>query len=175
MPTFEPSIENFGHFPLSGKPAVAVPINVDPSITLTSFDKVNVAVDKINLDIEENVSKLNSLESSLLTTQEQYAATKLLVANILTSVNDLQTLNQPRIDKLIANQDISKMVYDDTTKKLSRINYTNSYHEIFVYEVIEGSSKLKMIQHFHNDILKGETTLSYLNKKLDSLVFVSKG
>jgi len=174
IPTFEPSIENFGEFPLSSTPVVAAQTVVDATIPLTSFDKVNDAIDKINNNININISKINDIETSVLDTQEKYEVTKLLISNILTSVNELQTLNSPRIDKLISNQDIVEMIYDVITNKLVRINYTNSYHEIFLYGEVDNSTKLIKIQHFYDEVLKGETTLNYINKKLNSLLFVSK-
>jgi len=65
-----------------------------------------------------------------------------------------------RLDKVIARQDIVAMVYTggSNSDKLSGIEYTNNYDEVFSYD---GSDRLQYIDHQIGEVNQSYSTLVY--------------
>ena len=78
--------------------------------------------------------------------------------------------NLDRADKILANQNIANMLYDNNGN-LVKIRYktdTDTDYEVLSYTI----NRLTSIDHYVSSVLKGKTTLSYTSGNLVSAIFV---
>ena len=85
------------------------------------------------------------------------------------SYEDFNKLNLGRADKWLAMQDIAKMIYNaqGDLEKLQYVTAEDKHYEIFTYT----GGDLSGIAHYVDSVLRGNTTLSYLNGDLSSVIF----
>lgn len=135
-------------------------------ITSGAVDSVNgytgiITLNKSDIGLS-NVDNTSDVDKPISTATQD-------ALDLKTNNTDIESVNLLRADKYLASQDIANMIYTDGN--LSKIRYNNDTdvdYETFGYT----SGNLSSINHYVDSVLKGTTTLSYLNGNLVSAVFV---
>ena len=83
----------------------------------------------------------------------------------------INSVNLLRADKYLANQTVAKLIYNASCKveKVRYVTDTDTDYEVLSYT----NGKLTNVAHYIGGVLKGNTSLNYINLKLVSAPFTA--
>lgn len=130
-------------------------LNVAYDFTLSTLTKDNVqeAIDELDGKVESNYTTLDTK-----------------IDTVDTDINNtLDSVNLTRADKYLADQDIAQMSYDfdGNLIKIQYNNPTDTDYEVLTYT----DDNLTGIEHYVGGVLEGNSTLSYTDGTLTSVIF----